>query len=616
MWVVDWFFYSLYSIRCISDWGSEGYIYKHGVMPKLGKRIEKAFSEGRGVVSAFYKAISLYIVDWIVWVAYPVLGFDDWRKADIYKTGEKAILARRLQMSFQHLGSTFIKVGQLVSMLPVLPRSFTSEFANLCDYIPPEDFSTIKKLMKDELGKPAEEVFEYIDPEPIGAGSLAQVHCAVLKDGSDAVVKVQRPGLKDRFDTDFAIIVPIGNFLDSIIGIISKIAKSLEGFSPGEILTGYALATSVDELDFGLEATVQQMYYNAIAKDGLYDDLHCPTVYWDYTTDHLITMERIWFYFKLVDIDVGSPEGIEKTLSFMKCIGHNPPLALKRCHRAWWWPYTRYGVLNEDVHHGNFLFHYDGTIAIVDFGLNVFAGACPESDPLRPVTLGFWKGIMSGNILFALRSAITLMPGMAPDLLKDKEIMKIISTEGMKVLNPIMNIHKSDVLNETEKTGGFITDFNTYLRTGDFYSNLLGTVMSLLPKIYKQMGSGLDIPYDVIALLRMIPYWATWMQIVDPTWDLFGEGDSLNGYWFGPNDGKIPYKGIEPVTYPEPPLPYLPKVYFEKRSPEQLDADFSEIARPGMEIISAGEIIAKIVEEHKELNVTLTKKAERALLGF
>ena len=174
-----------------------------------------------------------------------------------------------------------------------------------------------------------------------------------------------------------------------------------------------------------------------------------------------------------------------------------------------------------------------------------------------------------------------------------------------------MNVHKGEVLNNDKKTGGFITDFNTYLRTGDFYSNVLGTVMSLLPKIYKQLGSGLDIPYDVIALLRMIPYWATWMQIVDPTWDLFGEGDSLNGYWFGPNDGKVPYKGIEPETYPEPPLPYLPKIYFEKRGPEQLDADFAEIARPGVEIVTAKEILERMAEP--EIKVGLTKKAEQVL---
>lgn len=508
------------------------------------------------IVFSLLLAISLWVGDWIV---YPARRVSGWRLfTATYESKEKPIVARRLMLVFQDLGPAFIKLGQILSMGAVVPRSWMAEFGKLCDYIPPMDFDTVRSVVREELGATPEEVFEYIDPDPIGAASLAQVHSVVLKDGRDAVIKVQRPGTKDLFERDYRILSPIALVLEVVCKTLGRVVKLLEDVSPVEIVHDYGQATANDETDFAYEGTVMQMTRNALDRHGLSDQLHVPHVFWEYTTENLLTMERMWIYFKFVDLDISKPENVYSWLDFIGGMGYNSSLVLKRGYRAWWYPFSRYGVLNMDVHQGNFLYSYDDTLTLVDFGINFYGGATTETEKLRPGVVQIWRGIMTSNytdIVDACRGNLGLLKGLS-----EEDAFRAVAEEFEKFLNPIIHVTDKDGM-----TGDFIIDFTTYMTGGEFWSGLVQLLVNLAKR------AGVNLSYDLLALIRMIPYWATWMEIIDPHWNMFEEGDSLNGYWFGPDDGKVPYKGTN--EYPRPHLAFEPEMWMNPRDQKLIGMD-------------------------------------------
>src|SRR5918996_4101055 len=108
------------------------------------------------------------------------------------------IRGRRLRGAMEELGPTFAKMGQILSTRPdLLPAPFIEELSTLQDQVPPLTEEEVVKVMEEELGVPWEDVFESIDPEPMAAGTIAQVHRATLTGGERAVVKVQRPTARE-----------------------------------------------------------------------------------------------------------------------------------------------------------------------------------------------------------------------------------------------------------------------------------------------------------------------------------------------------------------------------------------------------------------------------------
>ncbi|MDY6833535.1 MAG: AarF/UbiB family protein [Chloroflexota bacterium] len=508
------------------------------------------------IVVSLTLAILLWIGDWLV---YPIRRLSGWKVFNhTYQVGERPNVARRLTIAFQNLGPAFIKLGQILSMAAVVPRHWMAEFAKLCDYLPPISYETVRTVIQDELGAPPEELFEYIDLEPIGAASLAQVHCVVLKDGREAVVKVQRPGTKALFERDYRILEPIAMVLEILFKILGRFIKLLADVSPMEIIRDYGQATSLDETDFAYEGTVMQMTHNSLERHGLQTQLHVPEIYWDYTTESLLTMERMWIYFKFVDLDISKPEEVYSWLDFIGAMGYNSSLVLKRGYRAWWHPFSCYGVLNMDVHQGNFLYSYDDVLTLVDFGINFYGGSSARTEQLRPGVIQLWRGIMSSNykdVVDACRGNLGLLSGLS-----EEDAFIAVSEEFQKFLDPIIHVSEREGM-----TGAFIIDFTTYMTGGEFWAGLVQLLVNLAKR------AGVHLQYDLLALIRMIPYWATWMEIIDPQWNLFTEGDSLNAYWFGPDDGKTPYKGTN--IYPSPFLEYQPEIWLNPRSLERQRMD-------------------------------------------
>jgi len=121
--------------------------------------------------------------------------------------------AEGLTSALEELGPCFIKLGQLMSTRPdLLPANYIEALSRLQDTVTPVPSDKVIAIIESELGAPISELFESFDCEPLATASMAQVHRAVLRDGSEVAVKVQRPGVRQRIEIDIEILHEMARF--------------------------------------------------------------------------------------------------------------------------------------------------------------------------------------------------------------------------------------------------------------------------------------------------------------------------------------------------------------------------------------------------------------------
>jgi len=119
-----------------------------------------------------------------------------------------------MRKAVERLGSTYIKLGQIISSGEGLfPAELVNEFKLCRDQVPAVPFEQVKKTIESELGKPLDEVFSYIDTTALAAASIAQVHLATLITGEEVVVKVQRPTVSTLVRKDLRVMAWIAPHL-------------------------------------------------------------------------------------------------------------------------------------------------------------------------------------------------------------------------------------------------------------------------------------------------------------------------------------------------------------------------------------------------------------------
>ncbi|MDY6834992.1 MAG: AarF/UbiB family protein [Chloroflexota bacterium] len=528
------------------------------------------------------EAILLWILDWIV---YPIRFLSGWRlmtaeattieetfaqkvptfhqhSLSIYVAREKPTIWRRIMFAFQNLGPAFLKLGQIISMLPILPFSAIAEFAKLCDYLPAESDETIRALIKQELGASPEELFAYMDNTPLGAASFAQVHAIVLKNGEDAVIKLQRPGLKDKLQRDFRILEPVAGILELFLKPLRPFIKAVRDIRPVEILVDYAEATAIEELDLAYEGTTMQMTHNSLEMYGVHTQCRIPGVYWEYTTEKVLVMERMFFYFKGVQLDVGNPHKLYKFWDFLRAFGYDLSLAARKRYRATWQPFLCHGVKNLDIHHGNYMFCYDDIMAQVDYGISYYAGGSKWLEGMRPGLCRLWGGLGEQDAALVLESAKNLGVIMG---LEEKKAQDRATEELGKMLNTLATISEQPGM-----SGDWMMDVLASVKGPQFLAReMTGIIMALARE------ARIAVPYDLLNLIRMVPYTGTAMTIFAPEFDLLGESRALQGYWIGDYDGTQPFKGTN--IYPEPKIPFDPDRYWNSRTDEEIKADEEEL---------------------------------------
>jgi ubiquinone biosynthesis protein len=190
---------------------------------------------------------------------------------------------KRLRASLEELGPTFAKLGQILSTRPdLLPPEYIEELATLQDNVPPLTEEQVVKVMEQELGVPWEDVFETIDPKPLAAGTIAEVHRAALADGTKVVVKVQRPEAREQIEQDLALLEVFAEKVANRPGLKQVVDM--------EAVFEHLSQSLHRELDFRTEAeNIARM--REVIKD--FSRLAVPTVQNDYSTSRLLVMQDV-----------------------------------------------------------------------------------------------------------------------------------------------------------------------------------------------------------------------------------------------------------------------------------------------------------------------------------
>ena len=250
-----------------------------------------------------------------------------------------------LRLMFQELGTSFIKLGQLLSTRPdMVGERIATEFEKLQDDNPPISYSDVKRIVERELGGDIDDLFAEFSKESIATASIAQVHEAKLISGERVAVKVQKEGIADTLEYDIAIMKYI----------VSQIHKYNEEFRR------YNLPGMIDEFDYSIHIEIdftnelvnmKQMDEN-FAED---ETIHIPVAYSDYTTSKVLTMEFIDGT-KLSDVSESDSEEFDKSLlakhaidSFMKQVLID-------------------GFFHADPHAGNIIILDDNVLCYIDLG--------------------------------------------------------------------------------------------------------------------------------------------------------------------------------------------------------------------------------------------------------
>jgi predicted unusual protein kinase regulating ubiquinone biosynthesis (AarF/ABC1/UbiB family)/nucleotide-binding universal stress UspA family protein len=191
--------------------------------------------------------------------------------------------AKRVRSAFEELGPTFCKLGQIMSTRPdLLPPEFIDELSTLQDNVPPLSEEQVVRVMEQELGVPWEDVFEKVDPVPLAAGTIAEVHRAVMANGERAVIKVQRPEAKELIEQDLAL-------LEVFAEKVSDRPK-LRAVIDMQAVFSHLSDSLHRELDFRQEAANMERLREVIAR---YPRLAVPELHADLSTSRLLVMRDV-----------------------------------------------------------------------------------------------------------------------------------------------------------------------------------------------------------------------------------------------------------------------------------------------------------------------------------
>lgn len=226
----------------------------------------------------------------------------------------------RLRQAFEELGPIFVKFGQQLSTRPdLMPPDFVAELDRLQDDVTPFSGKLFTEIVEKALGQPITTLFKSFDPEPLASASVAQVHTAELHTGEQVVIKVVRPGLEPTIEKDTRL-------LRWFAEMVERFSSEGRRLRPVEVVDEYR-DTIFDELDLCREgANATQLRRNFENSDMLY----IPEVYWDYTRQNVLVMERIYGHSVTdpenlkahgIDLKVLAERGVE--VFFTQVFDHN-----------------------------------------------------------------------------------------------------------------------------------------------------------------------------------------------------------------------------------------------------------------------------------------------------
>jgi predicted unusual protein kinase regulating ubiquinone biosynthesis (AarF/ABC1/UbiB family) len=300
-------------------------------------------------------------------------------------------VAIALRRSFTDLGPTFVKFGQLIASSPGLfPEVMSNEMRRLLDDVPAESPARVSAVLQQEFGESVDQLFASFDPEPVAAASIAQVHRAVLRDGTHVAVKVRRPRLRARVSRDARLLKLLARMLEHA-GTLGDLAN------PTAVVDDFAAGLR-SELDFRNEANAMVAFERNLRASAKNSGVVVPRPIEGMVSERAIVMSFV--------------DGVAVDRLARAQHDHlDWEDLLRRGVRAWMHGALEHGLFHGDVHAGNLFVTEGGDLAFLDFGImgelstatrNVLRSALPsvllEGDFAQIVHAFFDLGAATGPI--------------------------------------------------------------------------------------------------------------------------------------------------------------------------------------------------------------------------
>lgn len=389
-----------------------------------------------------------------------VLRGNPWRKMAYTKP-------ERMRMALEELGTSFVKLGQILSTrADLLPPDYVKELSKLQSSLKPFPVKVMRKVIGDELGRSADEIFGSFDPNPIGVASIGQVYSCTLADGTEVVMKVQKPGVPEMVDEDMDILSHSAVYAAKhwsgaqqydLVGIAQEVADTIK-----------------TETDYIREGHSAEYFAKFFQEDP---SIHIPKILWESTTLRVITMERIR------GISILDVQSLDKA-------GFDRKELAKRSVSLWLKMVFEGEVFHADPHPGNLFVEPDGRLGLVDFGM-----VCAVDDELRWCLASTLKALMDRNVDMLIDGLIELgavslrLEGSRARLRKDMKY----------VMNLYPAIH---LQNRSETVSSNLAQLFSLLRRN--HIQLPSNTFLLFKTIVmaQSLGTGLDPHFDITPLLE------------------------------------------------------------------------------------------------------------------
>ncbi|MHB2021712.1 MAG: ABC1 kinase family protein [Mycobacteriales bacterium] len=261
-------------------------------------------------------------------------------------SGDEAVSdAESLAVELEAMGPTFVKLGQLLaSRVDILPAAYTDALSRLQDDVAAFSFQQVEQLIAEELGVRVSRIFRDLDPEPVAAASLAQVHRGVLRSGAAVAVKVQRPDIRPRVADDLEVLAELAEFVD-------RHSERVRRFALTDLLDQFRRSL-IEELDYRREASNLSVIAELLRDQPR---IQLPRPHLDFTTSRVLTMD---FLAGRKVTKIGQLARMELDLAGLA----------DELFRAYLRQVLVAGTFHADPHPGNVLVTPDGDLALVDLG--------------------------------------------------------------------------------------------------------------------------------------------------------------------------------------------------------------------------------------------------------
>lgn len=389
--------------------------------------------------------------------------------------------AQLLREAFEQMGVTYIKLGQFIASTPsIFPREYVLAFQGCLDQTTPVPFAKIRSVLIEELETDSRglgDIFSYINPVPLASASIAQVHKAVLADGRQVALKVQKPNVDTVMHTDLSV-------LHSVFWTLEKLVPNLKAANLAPIVDEMR-ARMLAETDFIAESRHIEQFLAHLKQVGN-TKVTAPTVH------HALSTKRVL----VMDLLMGKSL-IDDSLIWDGTAGRNSKQIMSDVLDTWFLSLMMTGEFHADLHAGNLMLLDDGRIAFLDFGL---------MGQIQPSSLQACFGLVQSLQISDYRGMAQAMVNIGMTHTADK-----------------MDIDR--LADDLHKMLGKITPNTQPTAKADANNDSLNAMMLEMVEIGKRHG--IHFPRDFALLVKQLLYFDRFMVTLAPDMELF-EGERLD----------------------------------------------------------------------------------------